>query len=746
MELKIFIRQNQIYNINGQQIYYAGTGPFNLVETLGQLTANRQFPNFGNWIDVTDNVSDLTDLELSWSISRDNTGDFRPENQVKKATSGQLTFELYAYELIKKWLIEDVSASLNSIEVMIQDTTCGEFRGYIFGVNDIDWCEDGLCQYSVTLRQQDELISCLRRTIISDNWQGWFPENGIPANGKKHPRFRYCNEMRPNATLILQWYLILAMFSTFGQFVIMLAPIINSIIFTINVIIAVINALGGNVQYMQYINFGELLEGISSLMVESAGCGREHPAPLVRDYMTNVCDKCGVVVNAQTAPIFFSQTLDVETSTGFESIDNEYYNLCYFNAPVKRGIRAFRRMNLLIGFFDPANQYWIDANRPVINIFTLLDQVCGLLNHEHRVVNGQLVISRKDEMYRHAPLYDFREGSIDRDKLVKGLCFEPTQAKHPASAMGVYQPDGSDLCGNEAGNANGTGQMNGLVSFVATNPNVFNKSVNPNFEGILNKTSAFGATRFRLDGVSDDYIMDALQIVMNGGFFTFLTGAPGAQTMWYSAINAALDAFKQYADHALLLQSETAVLPKLLIWDGVTYENARAVKLKAAYPGVSNLPTPDINSSYNEMNQTWDTLHFPETDVRGKGLTFPGSPNGVYRFSDYFGIILEDRPAILINYPLYFEPNFKGTLWDRFHWIDDPNRARRMNYKWSCRIELCCEDLKKLGLLNMATDVALGERVRLPFGPNEMGTITEITVSYKSDSETGRYIELKGTL
>lgn len=736
MELRLKIRQNAVYNLQGQQVYYSGTNPQNLVPITGTLPASRQWLNYGNFIDVTEYVSDISELQLTWTIQRDEAGTLSAKNELKKSASGQLTFEGLAYDLIKSWLIDDVSAGLNSVEVMIEDISCGVYRGYIIASNDLQFCEDGICQYSVILKQQDEQLACIKRTLVSDNWQGWFPENGIPTNGKKHPRFSYCNEARPNAWLVVMWYVLTMIFNTSFVFILPLLLAINPILWIIQ---QIQNILNTNWNIPPPINMSDIWEGISTIYIETSGCGREHPSPLIRDYITNVCDKCGVGVNAQTFPLFFAQTTTINTSTGVETGTNEYYNTCYFNAPVKRGLRRVQRLSLVGGMQGSNNQYWIDDNKPLMALNQFLDQVLGHFNFEWRLMNGYLYAGRRDEMNRVSYLYDFTNGSSDRDKLVGGICYDPTNEKYPASMTGIYAPDAMDACGNEAGNINGTGQMNGVVNFVATDPLSSNlKPVNPLFDGVLTKQSAFGATRFRFDGVSGDYIYDAAQVVLNGSILS-----PIGQ---FSTLQAALDSIDEISEYALLLQSEIASNPKLIIWDGGNYESARAIKTKAPKSGTSIYPIPAINVKYNLSNMPWDVKHPPDTDVIGKNLTFSASPAGIYRVTDYFGIVAAERSALLPNYPMYFEPNFKGTLWDRFHWIDDPNANPKMNFTWSAKLELCCEDLKKIECLNDATRIVLNERVKLPFGYYQYGTINEITVSYKPDEETGRYIELKGKM
>ena len=99
--------------------------------------------------------------------------------------------------------------------------------------------------------------------------------------------------------------------------------------------------------------------------------------------------------------------------------------------------------------------------------------------------------------------------------------------------------------------------MNGYVSFGSID-------TDPLLDGVMDKTVQMGATKFRLDGASTDYLFDAMQQVVNT---TLITGS-----VWTpSLIKSVNDYVERYADYALLLKQETAVLPKILIWDGGLY-------------------------------------------------------------------------------------------------------------------------------------------------------------------------------
>lgn len=733
MPLKIYIKQAIQYNIIGQPIVYVGPNPYSLQPVInGTLATNRQWTNYGQYLDVTNEVSDLTELRLTWTSERNPDGQSTPGAlQQKKAASGELTFEAEAYRLLKQWLVTDVSAPLNAVSVKIEDVGCGVYDDYMIKATDLRWCEEednvNTCVFDVTLKQVEDPLTCVERTAIADNWQGWFDATGA----KKHPRFSYCNEQRPNGILVFIWWLMAVIIAPLLLVLLPVILIINALILVINVIIGVVNAVisivGGNkiptnaFQTIPYININDILAAISDLFIESAGCGREHPAPLIRDYILNACMKCNIQVDSVTAPVFFSRSMAVETSSrGIVNSENPHYNACYFYAPLERGIRRN----------DPAtgnpnlSQYYIPDNAPLLTLNEFLDELKALYNSEWQIknVNGKptLYFQRKDFYLNGGYLLDFTQGA-DRLKLLEGICFEWDTVKYPVRTEGLYTLDPVDTAGNGA-----IAQMNSLLSFDPSGNN-------PVFSGNLNKVTNYGATRFRLDG-GEDYLYDTFQISVNAAFLI-----PFVASFMFGVVG---DYIQLYCDYALLMTDETANLPKVIIWDGASYENAKAVRSLSAWP-IAGYQMPSTNGKYN--NTTWQIKHPPNTRVRGQGFTLPPFYPGYYTVTGFFGGLEIKQPALLPNYPMYFEPGFYDTMWDWFHWIDDPRYNPKLHQTWEAKIGLCCDDLKLLGVFG-GQNIALNEKVKLPLTYFQDGQITEIEVNYSTEPPLGQHIILKGTV
>lgn len=740
MELEIYIKQATQYNSLNQVGIYQGANPqsLNFVPN-GILASNRQINGYPNYINVTTDVSDIFKLQLTWTTDYEPLQSFNTDSLPKKSASGILTFEGDAYQYIKKWLIDDVSAPYNAISVKIKHVGCGTYEDYQITGKDLIWCDapNVNCSFDITLKQADRVYDCFEKTLISDNWQGWFQDQ--PTNGKKHPRFSYCNEQRPNGLLIAIWVVLSIVFTVLSLLAIVLVPIINIIILiilgivtVINIIIAAINLIPGiNIDpiptsNLQPITFDDIFDSFAAVFLESAGCGREHPAPLVRDYIQNVCSKCGITVTPDTAPVFFSTVIKINSNAdGDKTVANPHYNACYFNEPVQRGIRRFSDIGLFDGVTINKTDYYIYDNRPLLTGDLFCDQLGKLYNTRWyiKTYNGQptLFIQRKDLTINTQYLYDFSPSSPDYDKLNSGICYEFNDRKYPAATEGLYVKDPTDKPANES-----LKYFNDIISHGLTDNN-------PNYKGINDKTSEFGGTKFRLDGASEDYLYGAFQIMLtiNGLILPFVNA------LFIPVRNRIAEMIEVYADYALLMEGETAIAPKILIWDSTGgYENARAQKYGSCVP-IANYAQPNPNLNYN--TQTWQPVHPPITKVAGSQFSI-----GYYHVQNIFNTYSITKPALIINFPMIMGVGFKDTMWDWWHWIDDPAKNPLPNRSFAAKIYLCCPDLQLLGVFGDINNIKLLQKVKLPLGFYSDGIIKEITVSYDPTTEDGQFIEIKG--
>lgn len=715
-EIRILIKQQQQYNNFGQPIIFDGQNPASLYPVInGQLASSRKWQP-GGWIDITEDCGDLNNLRITFTSRMDDQGFATPGVvQREKSAADSILIEGAAADLIRAWLVNDVSAPLNAVDVKFYDTACQVYyEDFFFAASDIEFCTAGDCALTVNVRQTNENYNCIQNTLIADNWQGWFQTQ--PANGKKHPRFSYCNEARPNGLLVFAWFN-LSLMGTLLPLVLVIATVVYFIQNLINTIIAAIRALfGGNPDWPKW-DFKEglwdpILENYAQWYIEAAGCGREHPGPLIRDYIKNVCDKCGIEVDGDSAPIFFAQHMSIETSSrGVIDTLNHHYNACYLTPVSQRGVRRFKSLRIFGGQFHNNTDYFIPENAPQHTLDTFLNELSILYNADWRLKNNKLYIQRKDFYRTGKAIYNFTEGHADASKVLDGMCFQWNELKNPAFISGIYSQDAGDKPGNEA-----------LAYY---NDRVFFNDVegNPAYSGRKEILAPIGATKFRLDGAAEDYIMDAFQVVSNG---SITSGIQSAQL--FSVLPPFL---ARYCDYAILMQGETCTLPKVVIWDGENYEGAKATIPYHAHDNAGNIPPQNVN--YNGDMHRWQDRHPPRTEVRGDGLTLPPAQAGYYLVTDYFGAAELKLPAKLPNYFMYFAQDFTDTLWDWFHWIDDPRRSPVLGLEFTVRMNLCCEDIARLGV---TLDPVLGDRVVLPFQYYSEGVIREIEVNYGNQEIT----------
>ena len=292
MKLRIFLKKLQMFNEQQQPVYYDGLNPNSLQIFPGLLPNNE-------WIEFTDDCEDLEKLNISWRL-KDDGAQGKSTSNMDKGSSDQITFVNKAYLYIKAWMNDSVSAALNGIEVKIQ-VEVGIFTGFVIKNDGLDFCDDDTCTMDIMLKQKDEQYSCIQTTLIADNHSGMF------LGGYQHPRMAYCNEFRPSWLLTVLWT-ILATQALVNQIIYVS---IYPVLMIVYAIVKFLRKLGFKMNMDEPIKPHELREQMLQQMVQAGGCGREHPAPLVRDFISNVCSKCGVNVNQSSIPLFFFDLLCV---------------------------------------------------------------------------------------------------------------------------------------------------------------------------------------------------------------------------------------------------------------------------------------------------------------------------------------------------------------------------------------------------------------------------------------------------
>lgn len=343
-------------------------------------------------------------------------------NSLVKTYSGELTAYGDAFDAIEAALIVPLDGSIREIPIELYDR-CAEpnilvFKGVVRG-DLLSWCAD-VCEVQFTAVEKTEdsaAYDCLKSTLIYDDHDGF--------QSRVHPRMRYCDEIRP------EWlhYVVL----TLGMFAMLVLDILTplfiviaAIITIINSIIDVLQALGSGIDNIDLdgdpeTNTFEEFQNTRTRLVDSlVGCGRVHPSPLLREYLNNVCTKCGLTLQS-------SILLDPS---------GEYYNTVLWNAPVQKGTR------------DTGIKY-IYENRPIMSGHSLLQKIGPVFNAGHRVVNGVLHFERKDKLPRTPTWVD--PAAIKADgRMIGNICYNFTSENPAAYAVIGFSEDALDEPGNEA--------------------------------------------------------------------------------------------------------------------------------------------------------------------------------------------------------------------------------------------------------------------------------------------------------
>lgn len=391
----------------------------------------------------------------------------RTNNDGEKAISfsSGLEFTGADKDYIYNKLVLDPNAINNQVLLTFVDDCCGN-KEYTFAIKpeSLEWCETPLCENikatAVEYSVESQQYACLKDTLIYDN------HNGFQA--QQHPRVTYCNEFRP---AILQDAMIILLLIC-DSILLTLSPIIAVIaiiVTVINVIIAAVNLLGAGLTPIG--GEGDIDGGVISWALNFfnqfneffIGCGRKHPSPFVRSYISNVCAKCG---------ISFSSSI-------FNNPSSSRYNTMYFNAPVTKGVDR-----------NDNTTFWIDKNKPLMNGTAFLDSLKPPVNGDWKIINGVLHFERRDWFVNTTPWLDLT--TLD-PRRIESVCYQWSQKPKYSYGNFQYSKDATDSIANEA-----LDRWNDIVEW--------NSPYSPTQKGEFSLILQFGAARFRDDGIERDVL------------------------------------------------------------------------------------------------------------------------------------------------------------------------------------------------------------------------------------------------
>jgi len=417
-------------------------------------------------------------------------------------------------------------------------------------------------------------------------------------------------------------------------------------------------------------------------------------APLVRTYIQNVADKCGLAMDT----IF--------------DVGQEWQNLCLYYPQ-----EGFMHESNSNSVSSPSLAYHFD-NRWLITAAELMDKLKVVFCAEWYVTpNNTIVFKHTKDLINLAPIYDF---TAEDAAPIYDLRYTFNGDKKPAYGRYEYQTDGSDLASQEVANL-----YNDIIDYDGPANNVM-------LEGEKSKNFEFAPTGFVRDGRAKDYlkllindgktgasILLAILIVVEIALGAGVLSAGAALALvaftaaWKLAINSKTDHLKdefvngsKYSG-AVLLTSEQVLTPRLILWDG-------ARKDRAMSHADATLPTP--NTFYNPTSVAYNVKNRIDIDNPG---------HNVY------------------NYPLYFDGDFTGNLFDRYHdTIDNPLKSLETHQDAKWNVDLCEDMLNLFGVFENQYAV-IGKIVKLEDRDNYdvYVRIGNINVDYDNNK-----INLKGTV
>lgn len=644
-ELTIELRRHQLVNEDGNVVVQCN--PDGTAEYVPGTVDD-------SWLDVTTLTEGLEKLDLSWdAVNSGASGD--PNLSVNEAgtnydkgLSAELTFHDAAFQFIYDWLLDSMCGTLNRVDVRITDQLCRrKYRIFEIKADNLGYKPyDAPCEFVVNLREADPVWHCVHKTFIWDNWQEWFLDGG----SKQHPCFLTAVEPRPRLIASARMGL-----SIFGQ--------------TIPVISAFFDE-NDNV-FRRILNVDNFVD-----------------APLVRDIISNVCDKCG---------------LDVDTL--FHDEDSPYHNLCLFNP-----CAGVWHTNDSDGVTSPALWFHLE-NRWNITLAEFLDKLKPVFDAEWYVTpNSTLVFRNKTDFLNLAPILDF----VASDLNIWELEYTFIGDKKPAYGRYQYTPDASDLASQEVQNI-----YNDIVDFDGPTDNLM-------LEGNVSMLVEFAPTGFVRDGKArGDYMRDlindgetvAYAILVLLGVITasllagVLSAGAGAALAIFIGIwviniaNKASDLRGTFGSAtytgAVRITSDQVGTPRLILWDGLSLNRAKVVKVDPDDIVPAAFYNPDLDS--------WTDLNTVQYNPVG----------GLFVF----------------NYPMYFDSMFEGNLFDRFHdALDNPLKSADSNQLFEFYTDRCCQVLDALGVwegdfARIGYQVVIEQRANYQVN----GRIEHMEVSYEDD-------------
>lgn len=411
-------------------------------------------------------------------------------------------------------------------------------------------------------------------------------------------------------------------------------------------------------------------------------------SPLVQTYVNNIAFKCGLL-----------------TDTIFDS-GQPFQNLCVFYPQA-----GYMWESNSDAVSSPSTAYhW--ENRWMVTLADLLDKLKVVFAAEWYVTPGNtIVFKHTKDLIQLASIYDFT--AVGAQPIYE-LRYTFDGTKKAAYGRYQYATDGSDLASQEIATL-----YNDIVDYDGP-------ANNPMLEGDVSKTFEFASTGFVRDGRNKDYIELLLKDGRDGALAligilaamavfllpTVLFSALGLiflalMAAWAIALGTKYNDLKNYFvdsdtyTGAVRMTAEQVLTPRLLLWDGANIRRAKVVKTQS----------PSPNPYYNTAGDAYEVVND----------------------------ISQDNPSGWIyNYPMYFDSQFEGNLFDQYHdTIDNPLKSKESHQNVSFYVDLCEDMLKLFGVFE-SQYVIIGRVVKVEHRDNYdiYARISNIAVDYDQNRIT----------
>lgn len=655
--LRIYFRQHQLKDSANSNINVV----VNCGATASYVPGNVPNPN---WVEMTDFTEGLEALSLSWdAVNTATKGNSTTTNKAgsnyDKGISLELVFFGAAYDYIHDWLLSNKCRMLNSIDVRIYDAVCKKYyRLFEIKIDSLTYRPEDKCRVSVTLREQDMVWHNVHKTFIWDNHQNWFNQTGTST--KQHPTFLTCIEPRPRLMNSVRLAFVFFIHSN---------PAMN---------------------FIDFITNGSIKDDVRRILE----LNNFVPAPLIRTYIDNVAAKTGLAVDT----IFHRPNTPEYYTCLFHPISGQYYE------------------NDSDSETSPSTAF-IFENRWNVTLPELADKLRTVYGAEWYVTPGNTFVFKPVfELENTAAIYDF---TAPGSKKLRDLTYSFSGEKKSAYGRYEYAPDGSDLGSQEIANL-----YNDVVDYDGPKNN-------PMLEGEKNKTLEFAPTAFVRDGRSPDYIRVIINDAETGAYVlvsvlavviavlfagTFTIGAAialvGFMAAWVISIAGKADNIRDhftqpaagtngYTGAVRLVSSKQTMSPRLIVWDGLNMNRAKAVATT----------NPPANTYYNPAST-------PYTTNNNIGHNNP--------------------TGYIFNYPAYFDNKYRNNLFDRFHDSqDNPLKSFETNQSFTAVTDRCCDLADIFGLWEDG-DVSIGKLVKIAEEDNfdVFGRIEKIQEDHENNTLT----------